>query len=386
MIKFDFNTYKSLNDDDIKKYAINDDKFNEYLNKYSNYLGWYNPNPINDELVNDIIKTAEYVKANCDVFIVIGIGGSYMGSKAVIEALSPYLRHSEPEIIFLGNSLSNEYIKEVINYIKNKDVIINYISKSGNTLETSITLKIMMDIMQEKYSKEEILKRVIYTVGKLNSVDSYKTFNIPTDVGGRYSVFTAVGLLPIAVAGLDIDEFIEGAKNAFNNKTDQRTYAITRHIMENKNILVEAYTIYEPKLSSFIEWLKQLYAESLGKNNKGILPIGVINPRDLHSLGQYLQDGRKFIFETVFNIEYNDKDLSSINKVISKSVSIAHHDAGIVNNIINIDELNEYNLGYLMHYFMSSCLISGYLMDINPFDQPGVEKYKNIIKDSIKKE
>jgi glucose-6-phosphate isomerase len=364
--------------------------------------GWYDiDNLFNSELVADIKNTAAFIRNKCDAFVVIGIGGSYLGSLAVIEALKPYFYNqiNSPQIYFLGTSLSSEYYHDLINIIKNKNVIVNVISKSGNTLETDIAYQLIMDFMKKKYSEEELIKRVIITTDKKNgnlrleaNNKGYKSFIIPDNIGGRYSVFSPVGLLPMAVANIDIEAIYDGVKEANGNIENQIRYAIIRHLMYKKNKFIEDFVVYEPKLYAFTEWLKQLYAESLGKVGRGILPISLVNTRDLHSMGQFIQDGNKILFETVINVENSGVEvridkynmpLSEINNIASKSTSKAHYNGNVLNNIITLDSLNERNIGYLLQFFMISCAISGLLEGVNPFNQDGVEEYKKIIKEML---
>jgi glucose-6-phosphate isomerase len=399
-VTFDFETYNNqISEEDIKSYNV--EGINEFL-LHSNMTGWYNiDNLFNSELISDIKKTATFIRNNCDAFIVIGIGGSYLGSLAVIEALKPYFYNqtNSPQIYFLGTSLSSDYYTDLINLIKDKDVIVNVISKSGTTLETDITYKLFMDFMKNKYSEEEIVKRVVITTDEKNgnlrsdaNSFGYKSFIIPDNIGGRYSVFSPVGLLPIAVSGIDIDSIYEGVKDANANIDKQIKYAVVRHLMYQKNKVVEAFVVYEPKLYALTEWLKQLYAESLGKDGQGILPISLVNTRDLHSMGQFVQEGNKLLFETVINIEnsnvkiqidkYN-KTLDGINNIASLATSKAHYKGNVSNNIITMNKLDERNIGYLLQFFMISCAISGLIEGVNPFNQNGVEEYKKIIKELL---
>lgn len=364
--------------------------------------GWYDiDNLFNSELINDIKNTATFIRNNCNAFIVVGIGGSYLGSLAVIEALKPYFYNqtNNPEIYFLGTSLSSQYYHDLIDLIKDKDIIVNVISKSGNTLETEISYNLIMDFMKKKYNEKELSNRIIITTDKEKgslrleaNKNGYKSFVIPNNIGGRYSVFSPVGLLPIAVSGIDINELHNGAKEANNNMSKQIEYAIVRDEMYKSGKVVEAYVVYEPKLYALTEWLKQLYAESLGKNEQGILPISLVNTRDLHSLGQFVQDGNKILFETVINVKNSDADikidkynksLEQLNSIASIATSKAHNNGSVSNNVITLDTLNENNIGYLLQFFMVSCAVSGILENVNPFNQDGVEEYKRIMKELL---
>ena len=398
MITFDFKTYRNniINDAEIVVYEAKLKGISSYFEAHQNMMGWAKLKQLtNLELISDIVKTSSYIRNNCDVFLVVGIGGSYLGSLAVIEALNPYFYNNtrRPEIYYVGNSLSSEYIIELKELIKSKNIIVNYISKSGKTFETDLAYKLIFELMQEKYTIEEIKTRIIFTTGEVKAVgEGYKNFEIPANVGGRFSVFTPVGLLPIAVAGINIEDLLRGAIDSQKTTSYQMRYAIIRDIMSNKEKQVEAFVAYEPKLTAFIEWLKQLYAESLGKDEKGLLPIGVINTRDLHSVGQYFQAGSKILFETVFNVTEVKKDimidryqksLNEINNIASTATSMAHYKVNVLNNIINLDKLDAYNMGYLLQFFMISCAISGYLEGVNAFNQDGVEEYKKIMRDLI---
>lgn len=404
MIIFDFNTYtkEMISDNDINQYLNEIPKIKEYLNTKYDMMGWYKIDELfNQQLIVDINETAKYIKENCDVFLIIGIGGSYLGSLATIAALKSYFynQKSSPSIYYVGVSLSPDYYNDLVELIRNKKIIINVISKSGTTLETTIFYQLIMDLMRKKYNKEELRKRVIVTTDEKKGLlrdevnrEGYKSFSISDDIGGRYSVFTPVGLLPMAVANINIEELYEGAKEANNNLNNQIKYAYIRKLMYDKNKTIEAYVGYEPKLYGFLEWLKQLYGESLGKEGKGLMPISLINVRDLHSLGQFVQDGNKTIFETVINIkkskndiyikDYN-KTLNEINNIASIATSRAHYKGSVLNNVITIDELNTFNFGYLLQFFMVSCAISGYFEKVNPFNQEGVEEYKKIMKELL---
>ena len=312
-MKFDYETY-------MKK--INYEKYTKEIEGIKDNLitdsmtDWYNIEKcITKEELKEIKKTAEFIRKNCDVFLVIGIGGSFLGAKSVIEALTNYFEKTKPEIIFVGTSLSSDYLYELHNYIKDKEVIINLISKSGSTLEPNLAFEYLMDKIEKKYSKEELSKRVVITTDRyesklidLASEKGYRTFNVPNQIGGRYSILTPVGLLPIAVAGIDIDKILNGARKC--DKDEAIKYAIIRNELYSQGYYIESFTIYEEKMIYFTEWLKQLFAETQGKDNKGILPISVLNTRELHSLGQYIQEGRRNLFETVIRIEKPGSDIS----------------------------------------------------------------------------
>lgn len=394
MLKFDFETYMKidLNNKDILKEIEN---IKIKLNN-DPLTSWFNLDKcINKNILEEIIKTSNYIKKSCDVFIVIGAGGSVLGSRAVIDSLSPYLKKDKPKIIYLGTSLSSYYLKEVLDYIKDKEVIINVISKSGSTLETNLYFNIIEEIMKTKYSDEELKKRIIITTDKdsgplseLIKEKNYKSFIFPSDIGGRYATLTVVGLLPIAVSGINIKEIINGATEL--DKSKAFNYAVIRHLL-NKEKVVESFTIYEPKLDSLVELIKQLMAESQGKNQLGILPISSINTGDLHSMGQYYQEGNPILFETVINIEktvpihikkYN-KTMDELNNLISYKVAQSHYENTTYSNIITLDKLSATNIGALIYFMEIAAATGAYFLKVNPFDQPGVNEYKKLVRGDL---
>ena len=400
MIKCDFSKYTSkfISNIDKSKFNKNEKKASKEL--LSGSLTYWNDinSFVSKDEINTILKTANYVRENCDVFIVIGIGGSYMGSKAIMEALLPTFNKAKPEIIFLGTDLSSGYYKEVIDYIKDKDVIVNVISKSGNTLEPNIAFEIISYIMKGKYKKEELQDRIIITTDqkegslrKLANEEGYFTFNVPRNIGGRFSVFTPVGLFPLAVAGIDILTLLEGFMSADEYIPLAIDYAVTREALYKKNKYVESFTVYNNKLYYFTEWLKQLFAETQGKEGKGILPISNVNTRDLHSMGQFLQEGHDIIFETVIGIENSDiikiakydKTLNEINRIAQEKVCLAHYRDKTPSLVIDIESLDEYNIGQLVRFFITASIVGALLIDVNPFDQPGVEKYKQLVNEAL---
>lgn len=392
-MKFDFESY--MKDIDKKGY---DKRIEEIENRLviDDMTDWYDIEKcITKEEINDIVVTSKDIINKCDVFVVVGIGGSFLGAKMVIDALSSYFVKNKPEIIFAGTTLSSTYLSELKDYIKDKDVCINMISKSGSTLEPNLVFDYLMDIMNDKYSEEEVKNRVFITTDKDESIlldvankKGYKKFYVPRNIGGRYSVLSPVGLLPIAVAGFDINKILDGAKTA--NKEKAFEYAIIRDDLYKFGKVIESFTFYEEKLSFLGEWLKQLFAETQGKNNKAILPITTVNTRDLHSLGQYFQEGERILFETVINIntditintKYN-KTVKQINDIAVTSVAKAHLLDGVYSNIIEVDKLDEESIGYLIYFFELAAATGAYLLDVNPFDQPGVSKYKKIINESL---
>ena len=400
MINFDFHKY-------ILGYIKKEDKV-EYLEKareiksrfvegdlrYWNKLDTF----VSSQELKRIVNITDYIKSNCDVFLVIGIGGSYMGSKAIIEALSPMYDRKKPEIIFLGTDLCSEDYHETLEYIKDKDIIVNVISKSGTTLEPSIAFSLVMDVMNNKYSEEELKNRIIITTDpekgdlrELANLKGYVTFTVPSQVGGRFSCLTPVGLLPISVAGINIIKLIEGARNSYERIDRAIEYAVIRDIFFKKGKIVESFTVYNSKMYYFTEWLKQLFAETQGKDKKGILPISCINTRDLHSLGQFLQEGNSIIFETIIGIDKDvkvtldkyDMELNSLNNIALDKVALAHSNGDTPSNIITIDEKNESTIGELIHFFILTAIVGALLMDVNPFDQPGVQEYKKLINEEL---
>lgn len=382
------------------------------------FLGWIDlPNNYNKEEFARIKKAAQKIQSDSDVLVVIGIGGSYLGARAAIECLGHSFRNSlskddrkAPEVYFAGNNISSTYLMDLIEIIKDKDVSLNVISKSGTTTEPAIAFRVLKEFLENKYGKEEAAKRIYATTdakkGALKQVsdeEGYETFVIPDDVGGRFSVLTAVGLLPIAAAGFDIDEMMQGANDArikysTSNleENDCYQYAAVRNILHRKGKDIELLVNYEPNLHFVSEWWKQLYGESEGKDQKGIFPASVDFSTDLHSMGQYVQDGKRILFETVLNVEKprkvvelkaEEKDLDGLNYLSEKTMDfvnekafqgtlLAHTDGQVPNLIIDIPTLNEYNFGYLVYFFEKACGISGYLLGVNPFNQPGVEAYK----------
>ena len=384
----------------------------------NDFLGWIDlPVDYDKEEFARIKKAAAKIQSDSEVLLVIGIGGSYLGARAAIE----FLRHSfynsvskeirkTPEIYFVGNSISSTYIKHLIDVIGDRDFSINMISKSGTTTEPAIAFRVFKEMMEKKYGKEEAAKRIYATTDRakgslkgLATEEGYESFVVPDDVGGRFSVLTAVGLLPIAVSGADIDKLMEGAAEGRRlaleteyEKNDALLYAAIRNILLRKGKSVEILANYEPSVHYVSEWWKQLYGESEGKDQKGIFPASVDLTTDLHSMGQFIQDGARIMFETVINIEKSREeiiineepvDLDGLNYLAGKSVDfvnksamngtiLAHTDGQVPNLMVNVPEVNEYYLGELFYFFEFACGVSGYLLGVNPFNQPGVESYK----------
>lgn len=384
----------------------------------SDFLGWIDL-PINYDKAEfqRIQKAAEKIKKNSEVLVVIGIGGSYLGARAAIEMLNhsfygllPKNKKNAPVILFAGNNISSTYMSELLEAVEGKDISVNVISKSGTTTEPAIAFRIFKEYLEKKYGKEGAKERIFATTDKakgalktLADAEGYETFVIPDDVGGRFSVLTAVGLLPIACAGIDIDELMKGAADAREEysasslKDNQcYQYAAARNALYRKGKTTEIIVNYEPNLHYFGEWWKQLYGESEGKDNKGIFPAAVDFSTDLHSMGQYIQEGIRNIFETVINVEKSKKEIiieesaenidglnfiagktmDFVNKKAFQGTVLAHNDGGVPNIVINVPALTPYYFGQMVYFFEKACGISGYLLGINPFDQPGVEAYK----------
>ena len=384
----------------------------------NDFLGWIDlPVDYDKEEFDRIKKAASKIQGDSEVLLVIGIGGSYLGARAAIE----FLRHSfynvvskevrkTPEIYFVGNSISSTYIRHLMDVIGNRDFSINMISKSGTTTEPAIAFRVFKEMLEKKYGKEEAAKRIYATTykarGSLKSLateEGYESFVVPDDVGGRFSVLTAVGLLPIAVSGADIDKLMEGAQTGRKaaleapfEENDAVKYAAVRNILLRKGKGIEILANYEPSVHYVSEWWKQLYGESEGKDQKGIFPASVDLTTDLHSMGQFIQDGSRNLFETVINIETSREeiilneepvDLDGLNYLAGKSVDfvnksamngtiLAHTDGQVPNLMVNVPEVNEFYLGELFYFFEFACGVSGYLLGVNPFNQPGVESYK----------
>lgn len=381
-------------------------------------LGWLDlPESITEQEIQTIKDAAKRIRNQAEVLVVIGIGGSYLGAKAVIDMLSDPLYNMQamskrrgPQIIFVGNNMSGKYLRSVIEYVQDKDVAVNVISKSGKTIEPAIAFRIFKLFMEEKYGISGAKDRIYVTTDpedgilkKIAEKEEYTTFVIPKNVGGRFSVLTAVGLLPIAVAGLRFEDVLDGALFARQmysvpNIKDNECYkyAVARNILYNKQKDIEILASYDPTYQAFGEWFKQLFGESEGKGHKGIFPASCSFTTDLHSLGQLIQDGKRNLFETVLNVEQTreeirvpkiensmdelnyleNKEIDYINDMAMKGTYAAHLQGGVPTIVVNIKEMNEYNLGQLIYFFEKACGISGYLLGVNPFNQPGVEAYK----------
>ncbi|WP_422879621.1 glucose-6-phosphate isomerase [Miniphocaeibacter massiliensis] len=387
----------------------------------SKFLGWVDiPTNYDIEEYEKIKECAKKVKESSEVFVVVGVGGSYLGSRAIDNSLKPYFSNNkEVELIYAGHQLSSTYMYELLEYLKDKDYSINVISKSGNTMEPAIAFRILKDNIEKKYGKEEARKRIFITTDesegilkKIADTEEYETFVIPYNIGGRFSVFTAVGLFPLAVSGVNIDKLIYGARIGKDKYTTYSfeenialKYATLRTYLHDSGRIIENLVIYEKRMKYISEWWKQLYAESEGKDGVGLFPVSSIFTTDLHSLGQIIQDGRKNIFETVISIKNPDKDilieetkdnLDMLNYLSGKSIDyinkkamygtiFAHSEGSVPNIILEIDKLDEENIGELLYFFEMSVAVSGYMLNVNPFDQLGVEKYKRKVMELLKK-
>ncbi len=421
MIKLKFEN-SSIKESTILEYADEVQKIHNKMNKKSSdekeFLGWLNlPTDYDKTEFKKIKKAAEKIKKDSDVLVVIGIGGSYLGARAVIDALTHSFynemtdsKRKTPQIVYVGCNLSPVYMNDILDFVANKDISINVISKSGTTTEPAIAFRIFREVLETKYGVEEARKRIYVTTDKqkgalktLSDEEKYETFVIPDNIGGRYSVLTAVGLLPIATSGVNIDKLMKGAKDAQDKYSDSNLkyndcykYAVIRNLLYNSNKKIEILANYEPKLHYFTEWWKQLFGESEGKDLKGIFPAGVDLTTDLHSMGQYIQEGERIIFETVLNVSKNeseikiqsdDQNLDGLNYLSGKTLGyinskamegtiLAHVKGNVPNIMIEIDSLKEETIGELIYFFEKACAISGNLLGVNPFNQPGVEEYK----------
>ena len=425
-IKLDFKESKVKMEEILEHAGVVEEINQELLDKSedeSEFLGWLKlPTEYDKKEFERIKKCAQKIRKDSDILLVIGIGGSYLGARAVIEALHSsfsQMKDDKPHIIFVGNNLSPDYINDVIEVLEGKDFSINVISKSGTTTEPAIAFRIFREILEGKYGIKEARKRIYVTTDKkkgalkqLSEAEGYESFVIPDDVGGRFSVLTAVGLLPIAASGLDIDKIMEGARFAMDKYSDSSLeynqcyqYAVARNLLYERDKSVEMLVSYNPRMHYFIEWWKQLFGESEGKDGKGLFPSGAEFTTDLHSLGQYIQEGRKILFETVLDIENSNTDitinmdednldnlnylygkkLSYVNKMAMQGTIKAHSEGEVPNIIIHIDELNEETVGQLIYFFEKACAMSAELLEVNPFNQPGVEKYKTNMFKLLKK-
>lgn len=414
MIELDLSRTK-ISKDKLKEYQREitacDRKLKRQSKSVNGMAGWLRlPEEFDKEELKKIQSAAKKIRKNSDVLVVIGIGGSYLGARAVIELFKSNLNKKDTEIVFVGNNLSTKYIADIIEYLQDKEFSINVISKSGTTTEPAIAFRIFEELLVQKYGIKEAKDRIYVTTdankGALKDIakkEGYETFNVPNNIGGRYSVLTPVGLLPIASAGIDISKLLDGAKTAMDKyskvdilENDCYMYAVTRYILSsNKDI--EIVAAYEPSFLSYIEWIKQLFNESEGKDAKGLFTTGAIMTTDLHSIGQNIQDGKRNIFETVINvmemniedikIRLNEENLDGlnylegdtidyINKTAMEATLNAHLEGDVPNILITLEKLDEENIGEIIFFFEKACAIYCFMLGVNPFDQPGVEKYK----------
>ena len=385
-------------------------------------IGWINaPLEENEELVNSILQTADEIKAEANVLIVVGVGGSFLGAKAIQDALSPYFGPSKMglDVIYVGYNMSGSFINQLIDSLDGKDIYVNVISKSGSTMESALAFRIIRKFMEDKYG-DQATKRIIVTTdaekGLLKKIANnvgYRQFIIPKNIGGRYSVLTPVGLLPAAVAGIDIIRLLEGAKNAAILLKDENIeqneayqYAVIRNELYKQGYRMELLATFEPSLKMLSEWWKQLFAESEGKNKKGLYPCSVSYSTDLHSIGQFIQEGNPILFETFLHfrklkedcyLPFDRKDddklnylsnrsINQINSISKDGIVAAHFEAGVPIIQLELEALDAYHIGFLMYFFMKACAMSAYLLEVNPFNQPGVEAYKIKILELLKGE
>lgn len=401
---------------DYKSYQSKVNEINKMIDENkgegNDFTGWVNyPGTFDKVEFEAIKKHAKYVRDNYEVLVVCGIGGSYLGARAALEALKGLKCTDKPEIIFLGQTFSSDYVYDVLRYLENKKFAINVISKSGTTTETAIAFRLVKELLEKKVGKEAARKAIFATTDaqkgalrELSNKEGYVTFNLPGNIGGRYSVFTAVGLFPLACAGVDIDELMKGAlesekvcKNPLIDENPAYKYAVLRDYFYHHNKGVEMFVTYEPRLTQLGEWFKQLFGESEGKDGKGLLPDSATFSTDLHSLGQFVQDGSKLLFETILFVKepnnkvvipHDEKDLDGLNYLEGKDLGFVNEKAflgtleahtktgGVPNIILEVEKLDAYTMGYLFYFFMKTCAMSAYLQKVNPFNQPGVEVYK----------
>ena len=425
MLKLDLKN-TGIKEKEIMKYKQIVENIHKDLNRRAkdedDFVGWLNlPTNYDEKEFKKILKASKKIKNESDILVVIGIGGSYLGARAVIEALNSSFvqyggnngensKNKNPIVVFAGNNLSPNYLNDLIDFIGNKDFSVNVISKSGTTTEPAIAFRIFRELLENKYGIDEARSRIYVTTDKergalktLSDMEGYETFVVPDNIGGRYSVLTAVGLLPISASGIDIKKLMNGAKIAQEKYKDENLrynecyrYAVVRNILYNDNKNIELLVNYEPRLHYFIEWWKQLFGESEGKDGKGIFPAGVDYTTDLHSMGQYVQDGRRNLIETVLCINQSDsnitinsdddnldglnylagKNLDYVNKKAMEGTIEAHVSGNVPNILISLEKLDEENLGELIYFFELACGVSGNILGVNPFNQPGVEEYK----------
>ena len=380
-MKLDIATYmdKFLDKELVKKYcSLKMDVFQKL--DAADMNGWLSPDV---SFVDDILKVRDRVRSQSSCLVVIGIGGSFLGSCALYSMFTPYFKEQDFKVIFAGTTLSSSYMSELLEYLETVDFSINVISKSGTTMETSLTYSAIKKVMEKKYSREDIKERIIITTDPV-----YSSFVIPDNIGGRYSLLTAAHLFPLSFC-LDIKELIEGYFEGVKRRDDAFSYAVIRRSMFDQGKVVENFVTYENNFYYYMEWLKQLFGETEGKNGVGVFPVSMIHTRDLHSLGQFIQEGNKIIYETFFKIkkmkscDINGRDLHDMNLLVEDSVISAHVSGGVPCIVLELDEVSPRNLGEVSAFFFLVAAFSGYLFDVDPFNQPGVEVYKSEVRSRL---
>ena len=395
MIKFDFKTFANefINKDEYNKIYSRKEEILDKFNK-EEMIGWTNDLP--EGLIDKIKETAEKIKNNFDCLVVIGIGGSFLGSYAYENLFKRYFNDNNFEVIYAGTTLSTKYLDELLTYLQDKKFCINVISKSGTTMETSITYKVLKDLLKRKYEAHELKDKIIATTDETKGTlrqevneEGYTSFIIPDNIGGRYSFITPAHLLPLAL-NYDIDEIVDGYYKGKRLADYAYEYATTREALYHSGKVVENYCVYEQNMAPFTEWLKQLFGETEGKNGVGIFPVSTIHTRDLHSLGQFIQEGNKLMFETFIKvkevdnyIDYNGRNLHEINNLVLDSVVRAHNIGGVPCLEIELSDMNLKDMASLIYFFQLAAAYSALLLNVNPFDQPGVEVYKKEVRDSL---
>ena len=392
-MKLDIATYmdKFLDKELVKKYSSQKmDVFQKLDTAYMN--GWLAPDV---SFVDDILKVRDRVRSQSSCLVVIGIGGSFLGSCALYSMFTPYFKEQDFKVIFAGTTLSSSYMRELLEYLETVDFSINVISKSGTTMETSLTYSAIKSVMEKKYSREDIKERIIITTDPVKGnlrreveEEGYSSFVIPDNIGGRYSLLTAAHLFPLSFC-LDIKELIEGYFEGIKRREDAFSYAVIRRSMFDQGKVVENFVTYENNFYYYMEWLKQLFGETEGKNGVGVFPVSMIHTRDLHSLGQFIQEGNKIIYETFFRIkkmkscDIDGKDLHDMNLLVEDSVISAHVSGGVPCIVLELDEVSPRTLGEISAFFFLVAAFSGYLFDVDPFNQPGVEVYKSEVRSRL---
>ena len=402
MVSIDYLTHSAghITKDEVLTYQQKIEQIKQKLNKKDSMLDWFSlDTTISQQQLNQIKELTKKIHSTHSILIVVGVGGSYLGAEAIQKSLTNYFADfNKNKVIFAGYNLSGEYLRSLIKYLDNKNFFINYISKSGTTLEPSLAFETLLDYAKQRYPKK-YQERIIITTNekksplkKLAQTQGYHFFAMPENIGGRYSLLTPVGMLPLSVCDVDIDQMLKGAADQSKNIDLALEYAVARDILYKKGYKVDAFTIYEPKLADLASWWQQLFGETQGKNKKGIFPICNVNTANLHSIGQYLQEGEDIIFETVLRIKNLDdfklsqKDISyaDLNMIVLDQVAVAHAMGNTPSIILNIDKIDAYNFGELVYFFFVAAAAGAYLLGVNPFDQPGVEKYKQLVKEKLK--